>query len=663
MANFHSQFQSYFSSEEKESEIYKIISTIGVNVEKTILEEIDTEMRRAVEASVFPERKLRSWLAAFLMPVRNSISARGQGTIVLSSGGSVTIPIGSVLIGKNGKEYELQETLTLSGAGSSLPFSFIQGSTVTTQPLTYTEFLSVPIKTGNVDLSDLRVFFSDGTEIPVVSSFPEIPYPDTFSLKTLLDGVADGSLDINDVNEDILENIASINGVWGAIQSVSIRPKGGYFPFFFNDVLYIKVYPDIEQGVPVPDGRTVQIRYRLSDGVAGNLPKDSFLSFSDSLKMVDGTVAGYQLYNKPVFNGVNPPSHAELVNMFRRRFFSSTHVSSIPEYTIWFLSQPEVGDCHVVSDYYKWRLSDRTDFSGADITGTVEIYLLNNDGGLITPDNPIVKELDDRLLPVRDIAFLDYKLPRVFWHFYIVQFRSVFDEMSFTGYAESSLQRLYSIDTAKALDTSLFKDLDMSVVDRFVRGNHDPLGLRVIPLHYYESVYNLGVSSTSFLEIMCYRGQKPGGWYEYYEYHEDLGFGRYDEGAFIVGEPRAVFKEFLGVAGGCSIYQYEKRHNYVDGEYSGFTWGALAGDTSTAYVGDRFVGSGLVRFDMSRVGNVQPGVMRCFWLIEKDGVMPVGSEPSRNFGIRKLPTGGKVVGDENTEVTFFPERVRFEKYI
>ena len=100
MSDFHSQFQSYFTAEERGSELYQILATIGVNVEKTIREEINARPSYPSEATVFTDQKLRSWLAAFLMPVRNLISARGSGRMVITSAGTCaipTLPAGSIL--------------------------------------------------------------------------------------------------------------------------------------------------------------------------------------------------------------------------------------------------------------------------------------------------------------------------------------------------------------------------------------------------------------------------------------------------------------------------------------------------------------------------------------------------------------------------------------
>ena len=42
---FLSEFEAFFTTEEKDSEIFKILSMIGVNTEKAILEEMNAEIQ------------------------------------------------------------------------------------------------------------------------------------------------------------------------------------------------------------------------------------------------------------------------------------------------------------------------------------------------------------------------------------------------------------------------------------------------------------------------------------------------------------------------------------------------------------------------------------------------------------------------------------------
>ena len=686
MSNFHSLFQSFFTEEERESELYRILATIGVNTEKAIYEEIDAEIRRATEASVFTDQKLRSWLSFFLMPVRNVVSASGIGRIVLNSFATTYISGGDIILGRNGKDYEVQEDIVLSGNGDSMSFSYIQGHTVPTEAMEYSEFIAIPIDSGNVDLSDIKVTFTDGKPIPLAQPFPSY----STKLNTVL-----SVINPEEVPEDLLSLvnpaevsvalfdgekeafINSLKSLWSTIQEVSVRPSCGFFPFFYNNTLYIKIFPGgdplDDNYVPEPKGQQVKITYRVSDGLAGNIGKDQFLKFQKDIIDTTANQADYTLFNDAASNGVNAPTHAELVNLLRRRFFASTHVSSVPEYTTWFLSQPEVGDCLIVSDYDRWRMSGDTSLKGHAITGTVEVYLLDDKGDVVDPGQPgaytsYIKGLDLRLDGVRDIAFVVYKKPAIFFHFYVIQYRSVADETNFLTWAQSHLPLLYDKDWVRANDLSLFKDLDLELVTAMVRGNFNPAGLRIIPYHYHEELYD--VSSGTDFNFPYFFGEKPGGWYEFWEFKDP-------EMTILKEEPTAIYKEFVQANGvNCDIYRYKKEQKYIGDEPCGWKWSQLDGDSMDAYVGSRLPdGSvGVVSFNMGKAAPLIPGedpeerpplgsgVMRCFWAIENEGIMPVGGDVSVEFGVRKLPVVPDS-GEKTEEQTYFKDKVKFEKYI
>ena len=674
MANFLSEFQSFFSAEERESELYRILAAIGVDVEKAVYEEINSEIRQSTEALAFSDQKLHSWLASFLVPVRNVVSARGIGRMDIDyADQSFGVSKGSIINGKNGKLYELQDDLTFSGYGDSLPISFIQGvSTQASQK--YSEFMS--LNAPGVDISSVEVFLED---VPIPQA---IPYP-SFS------GISDAVSFVEDLkavklaepppgNEELLEKLdevlfklracqGSVGVLWDALRGVSVRPSNGFYPYFYNDTLYIKIYPGVD--VPVPVNQTATIKYRTSDGSAGNIEKDSFSEFSSVIKTASTEPVKYTLYNDAVVNGVDPPSHAELVNLLRKRFFASTHVSSVPEYTAWFMAQPGVGDCLVMSDYDRWRLSGRLDFSGFNLTGVVSIYLLRDNGKIVNPnikgnvpevqaDYDFVNGLDRELEKVRDIAFPSYEKPTIYWHYYVIQFRSSFDDAAFITAANSSLNEVYNVTWVKNNSTSLFKDLDLESLNKKIRNSQDPVGLRIIPYHYFEMPYNMSGITDSKLTFPYYFGEKAGGWYEFWEF-DGTGFG---------DEPVAIFREFPGVSGDCTIYQYKKKYQYVNGNQAGWVWSELIGPVGSSGVGSRYPvsgdpsTSGVIEFKVP--SSLVKGVLRCFWAVDKEGLMPVGSDLSKNFGVRKLPVkyGGDLT-EKPDDFTYFGDGVRFEKYI
>jgi len=727
LSDFLTHFRSFFSDEERESELYKILATIGVNTEKTILEELNAEVRRSSEASMFSENKLRSWLAFFLTPVRNAVSATGFGRVVLNSmkdskDNLATVSKGAILIGRNGKEYQIQNDLTLD-LGCSTPFSFVQGTEVVLdQP--YSEFIAIPLGSSMVDLSYTKVSYSGVSGsgvIPQVATFPSYPkdleevFPD---VNAAVHNFAGGVVGYTSLWNPLLKSMKSL---WDAVVGVSVRPRSGFFPFIFNNTLYIKIFPGGNSGdvdyVPFPEGQTVHISYLISDGAAGNLSQNELMSFSgdSSPKTEDNVDVDVTLYNDEAISGVNPPIQSELVNKLRQHFFASTHISSIPEYSAWFLSQAGIGDCLVVSDFERWRLSNRKDFTGFDLTGAMSVYLVHDNGTIVIPRTPagyipFITNINNRLVSLMDAAFLEYKEPRVFWHYFVVQFRAVSSEVAFIEHVKAALRDLYSILWVRQSGSSLFRDLDMNLITDAVKGNFDVSGLRITPYHYYEYVSSRfvgvisegsegegsegegsegegseGEGSKFMVSIPIYYGEKPGGWYEYWEVNSEGELGHYervnglldfkngviDEANFIPGSPYGIYKEFIELGGNaCKIYRYEARLLSEGDPSAGWDWSSLYLDPNPFEAGVRKNDS--VTFN---IWNLAPGVLRCFWGIANEGLVPVGNNLSSDFGIRKLPNiievsqGGSLyvgaipsTGHLPSGTTYFGDSVRFEKY-
>ena len=148
-------------------------------------------------------------------------------------------------------------------------------------------------------------------------------------------------------------------------------------------------------------------------------------------------------------------------------------------------------------------MSGRVGYTGEDITGVVDVYLLDNDmedmanrscrGSLrdCNDDDCLWHKLDRRLLPFRDIAFLEYKRVTEFYHFFVVQYRAAFGDSVFTDHPaiEEAIKSLYSKAYVQSTDSSLFRDLDMEEVYSAARGVSEAAGLRILPYHYYERRY------------------------------------------------------------------------------------------------------------------------------------------------------------------------------
>ena len=79
--SFRSQFSSYFSAQEKETELYKMWLQIGINTEKALLEEQEKLNAEFTDISSFSEDTSRSWLSFFLKKIPYRITAKLLVTI------------------------------------------------------------------------------------------------------------------------------------------------------------------------------------------------------------------------------------------------------------------------------------------------------------------------------------------------------------------------------------------------------------------------------------------------------------------------------------------------------------------------------------------------------------------------------------------------------
>jgi hypothetical protein len=558
--NFLSTYESLFTAEERDSEIYKILSVIGVNTEKAILEEIDREIRHATELMAFSDQKLRSWLAYFLMKVRNVTSARGVVTVTIPENdpskppvvtGLVGFSSGRMVTGSNGKLYQLAETFSLA-AGESKTVSVIQGSVVEDTG-DYDEIIVRPAS--GVDIDDIEVFLDD-------------------------------------------EEVSPVSEVQGFI-----KPINGFFAFYYSGNLYVKIYR--KEDIRLHPAR-YRIRYRISDGVYGNLGRGGIESFVDSLGLdpVSHELIPYILDSGAITGGANPPERYELVNMLRTKFFITTNVASVPEYTRWFLGQNEVGDCLVLSDFNKMLLAG---FSEA--TGRVDVFLLDKEKNPIVYGSgdeaidAVLDSLEERLRKVRDIAEIRYLSAKRVLNFFVVQFKASLNDELFMKDSMLMVKRFYDMEVLRNNEMSLFDDLDVDLMERSLGVSYNPVGIRVVPYHVY--IFSFSELSPNDIVFQSFAGEADGGWYELREEVDGSSFLRYS------------FQEFVQADGKVSIYQVNGRvesglfsFTSVEGEAVGFRTGR--------HIEFHFESLEIVWADTWK--------LYCFWPIEKQGMLPVGVE-------------------------------------
>ena len=163
---FLNQVSTYFNSQEKETELYALWSSIGVNMEKAILEEQNKINAEFTDINNFSEDTMRSWLAFFLQKIPYRTSATTQVTVSLKSENAkiTRIPKYDQLTTDNGVIYTLYEDISLI-KGDVRTVTAVQGKRITETGV-YSSLIKV--QANNPDLSYIEVKLN-GVNIPPVS--------------------------------------------------------------------------------------------------------------------------------------------------------------------------------------------------------------------------------------------------------------------------------------------------------------------------------------------------------------------------------------------------------------------------------------------------------------------------------------------------------------
>jgi hypothetical protein len=563
--SFYNDFQNSFSPEERSAEIIRVLSMAGVNAEKAILEHLSVEVRSVTELMAFPEQRLRSWLAFFLRPVRNVVSSQGRVLVEVVNDGdhseSVFVPAGAVLQGKNGRLFYQEEQ------GSFFPgvkkwVNVIQGKPVTaTGP--YSEFIAIPAV--NVDMSDIKVELGGTEAFQVDSDSAETHFGicdsrpdesvkaaqipgfilvsgvvvkvrfnfDNSAVELQLDVSGSGPAPILYQGKPVEPSFFVAGGVYdftfdsgrwlvsgqslNAVEVVNgtVKPYNGFYAFYYNDTLYIKIF----KGPHVIVSSQYRVTYRVSDGVAGNLGINQFKGYQDSFLYSDGSLVSVLVKNEePISGGVDAPLFYELVAELRRKFFVTTNVATVPEYRIWFLSRPEVFDCLVESDLTRSAASNQT-----EVSGLVDIYLMgvSSSASGVKQFEPLIPSKGSNLWrsldKVRDLAPLYFKEYEPVYNFFQVRFQSSDDNKRFVVDAEAMVGRFYSdVGLIRALNLSLFDNLDVTILYRGLAGLYNVTGLDVIPYHFREYSRDAFFEGDNWV-VEPYLGEDTGkGYYEFW---------------------------------------------------------------------------------------------------------------------------------------------------
>ena len=644
--SFVNQFSTYFTPEQRETELYNLWATIGANMEKAILEEQSKLNTELTDINNFSEDTLRSWLAFFLMKIPYRTSATVQVTTSLNgSYGETEIPKYAELSTDDGIIYTQMEKLTLS-EGDVRTVTAVQGIRVVEQG-TYSTIIK--IQATNPDLTYLTVKIGD-TEIPEVSyetSYDQLLFRGSWKPQTM-EGhewggtpflqneyatkgefytvIADGETKFgadSPKREFRIGDLVVFDGQqWqreaennnlSPIQFANSYavPRNGYFAYYFGGYLYIKVFSGSE--ISDPEGQQYEISYIQSDGVQGEI-KENTLSYISNYEDADENPVILNVSNKASTAAVNEPSRGKLGIYLKQRFYTSINVASIPEYTMWFKAQPEVGDCLVLSDYERYvQSSDIEEERVLSITGIVDVYLVGPDG------NPLSSEVQnillERLEPYKDIAVVRISEFQRVKQYLIFEYTTTNSTESFEQFVKSKAGQYYNLSYLQSTNSSLFSDLDLAAIIKDIQVNspYSSTGLILKGYHYKE--YTLTKKRDT---IVSYDGERPGtGWYYLSVTEEDPPLYTYEDELGNTVEVREVYLEEIedsGNVNSCNIYQQSEGEEPL---------------VTTSSVGQHLGTSVILQLD---VFNYTIATLKCYWGMQNEGMLAVGVQN----GLREL---------------------------
>ena len=625
---FLEQFSSYFNDLEKQTELYALWSSIGVNMEKAFLEEQNVINSTFTDINAFSEDTLRSWLAFFLVKIPYRTTSTTQVTVSIANNNVQRTLINKYdqLRSTTGPIYTLWESMSLI-PGDRRTVTAIQGKRVT-ETGKYNSIIK--FSAYNPDLSYLEVKLN-GQTIPEVSydtSYDQIYYGGSWKPQNeqgrsfggtpfLQDGyakrgdfytvIADGQAKFSETGSyaefktgDIVIYDDSNWRLYNRTNSLTPKdftssyayPRDGYFAYYFNGSLYIKIFQGLN--IPDPNGLNYEVSYIQSDGVQGEIPKNS-LTFISTYQDIDENLVILNVENTESTPAVNEPSAGKLSAYLKKRFYSPISISSIPEYTAWFKGQPEVGDCLILSDYERYLRSGKEKL---EITGVVTAYLVDPNANALKPE--VQEALLARIDPYKDIAVLQIKEFQEIKNHLAFEYTSSNNDLAFERFVHSTASQYYNLSSSASKNTSLFSSLDLTAIikDIVSNSNYESTGLTVRGYHYK----GMHVDSVNrYFQTESYSDEDVGSGFYTFE-----GTNPDDE------EVTYTFNEVKDISNDEYATIYAENGQAV-GSHSGNT----------------------VIFDLTIVSDVYPikeGIVNCYWGMKNKGMLAIGIDN----GLRKL---------------------------
>ncbi len=318
-------------------------------------------------------------------------------------------------------------------------------------------------------------------------------------------------------------------------------PSNGFYAYYQDGFIYIKVF--LGTKYDNLSGSKYVLQYLDSDGINGEMSAKDTIKFDSAFPNSDHTVNVEVdvIHTEGSTKAVNSPTGGKLSLMIKERLFSGINISSVPEYEAWFKAQPEVGDCIVLSDYERFIRSGASFETGFEVTGIVQVMLVDRFGGEIDPKQWQI--LSQRISPYKDIAYLQMTKPVAVRDFFIVDFTSSLNDGEFKTYAKNSIEQWFSIDFLQQQGVSLFAELNLSQVLKHLLDNDENEATGVTIDAYHFDTRSTTSGGNVYVD-MSTDGEKVGD-----------GFYRLYDGETLVD----TYKEYLQSDGTALIYRGSDR--------------------------------------------------------------------------------------------------------
>jgi len=641
--SFYNQFLSNFTEEEKQTEVVKLWAAIGMNAEKIIMQEIYALTQKNTDINRFSDDTYESWLGYYMKKLTHKVAPYCTVTLnIVKSTGTVSIDKNTILTGSSG-QYLQQSSINLQ-QGGSVSFVAKQG-TIVTETGSYSQMISLLAPKIDLSTIELTLTTTSGTitvpEVEYDTSYVGLDYMGGISLDNTVSDSSGTRGQFHIIEQTGIYNFGSgpqelKKGSWivyngsawttsmnsqdyspNQISNAYARPYDGYYAFVSGNYIYIRIFSG--PNVPEPEGLSYTMTYLATDGVQGETEENT-LDYKETILDNNNLPVEYTISNTKSSKGVNNITSGQLNALLKQSLYTTTSLSSVPEYQAWFLAQPEIGDCLVYTDYERYLETGVFD----DITGYVSVLLIDNQGTVVKSSDDLGLTLMNRIEPYKDVSFLQIITPVVISNVLKFHYVSSNDTTSYEALIKSVAEEFYSIDYLKSIGSSMFKNLDIAQLLNTIaaQDSYNSVGLSCVG--YHEMNYINYVMGLLNFTVTSYNNEK--GWTGNYVFSEYA----LDENNNIIYDSDGV-PTYTGTQ-----YEFNEEQSASNKNIADILYREVNGSiTSTIIVGSHNQSTKVVSFDFSNFTHtINKGKFECYWQSDIGGVLSTGALNAQ----RTLPT-------------------------